>query len=115
MRECWGGTKSAPCGPRSPPPIHTCSVRHRPAMSGSVSTINAWCIVRIDAASSRSARASAASIARVFATICAALRLLVTPISASAMARADAVRFSIWELAADSARSENNGGAYSHF
>ena len=50
-------------------------------------------------------KARAACIAAVLATIISALRLAATPgSSASAMARAEAVRFSIWELAADSER-----------
>lgn len=103
-RVCWGGTNSASCGPRSLPPIQTCWLRQRPAVSGSVCSIKARCIARIASASIRSDSAIAAFMALVLATISLALRLPVSPSSASAMARADAVRFSIWELEADSDR-----------
>ncbi len=54
-----------------------------------------------------SASSSAAVMARVFATTSAALARSLTPASASAMARAEAVRFSICELAAASDRSSS--------
>jgi hypothetical protein len=44
----------------------------------------------------------AAFMALTFATTSLAFRFDESPSSASAMARADAVKFSIWELAADS-------------
>jgi hypothetical protein len=63
---------------------------------------------RIAGPSSRSASASAALIARSLATINAALRLpwpSSASASASAIARAEVVRFSIFDDAADSERS----------
>lgn len=63
-------------------------------------------MARMASLSSRSAMTTAAFIASVLDTIMAALRRLVSPrASASAMARPDAVRFSMLELAADSDRS----------
>jgi hypothetical protein len=85
------------------PPIQTCSVRHRPAESGWLVRISAACIAGIASSSSLSAKLTAAFIASVLLTIIAAFRRLVSlRASASAMARADAVRFSMLELAADS-------------
>jgi len=62
-------------------------------------------MARIDVLERSSARSTAAVITRTLATITLALDRLLAPISASAMARADAVRFSICELVADSERS----------
>ena len=56
-----------------------------------------------------SARLIAATIASVLATMTLALAVVLAPgSSASAMARADAVRFSIFELAADSVRNRTD-------
>lgn len=75
-------------------------------MSGLLAFISAACIARMAVPSMRSASATAACMASVFATITEALRRRECPrVSASAMARAEAVRFSILELAADSDRS----------
>lgn len=96
-------------GPKLPPPIQTCSVRQCPAETGSLWCIRAACIARIALSSSRSASATAAFMASVLLTIRAALRRLVSPsASASAIARAEAVRFSMFELAADSERSRTD-------
>jgi hypothetical protein len=65
---------------------------------------------RIACSSRSSANARAACMARVFATTMAALCLVGSPNSASAIALADAVRFSIFDEAADSDRSRS--GAY---
>ena len=108
----WLAMKSAPRGPKLPPPIQTSSVRQRPAESGSLSRMRAACIARIASSSSRSAKATAAFIASVLLTIIVALRRVVSPsASASAIARAEAVRFSMLELAADSdlSSTEENG------
>ena len=65
---------------------------------------------RIACSSRSSASAIAACMARVLATMMLALCLVGSPISARAIALADAVRFSILDDAADSERSSS--GAY---
>ena len=61
-------------------------------------------MVRIDAPDRSSASSIAAAMARPLATISAASARALAPISASAISLAEAVRFSICELAADSER-----------
>jgi hypothetical protein len=87
----------------------TCSSRHRPADFGPTSRISALCIARIASASMLSARLIAATIAAVLAMMTLALAVVLAPgSSASAMARADAIRFSMFELAADSVRNRTD-------
>lgn len=86
-----------------PPPIHTGCCRNSPGVWRGWLAINARCIATMASASIRADGSRAARMAVVLATIISVLRVGVPPgSSASATARADAVRFSICELAADS-------------
>ncbi len=105
-RSCCGATKVAPTGLRALLPIHTGWVRQSPGV-WFVPSMSTRCISRTESGVSSSASVSADCIARVFPTISVAFRLLVSPISAVRMARALAVRCSIWEDAAASERSSS--------
>ena len=99
----WGGTKLAVCGEL--PPIHTGSLRRRPAMSGRDPSMRALCMARMFSTLISSAKASAARMAATLEAMRVALGLERSPICASTILRVPEVRFSICELAADSLRS----------
>jgi len=83
-----------------------CLVRNSPGVWRGSLIINARCIARMASASTVSDRATAVCIASVLRRSSQRCRLALPPgSSASAIARADAVKFSICELAADSDRS----------
>ncbi|MDR6437688.1 hypothetical protein J2790_002837 [Paenarthrobacter nicotinovorans] len=99
-RSWWGGTNSAEWGEF--PRIQTCEVRYSPAMTLSDADRRVWCIAPILSTLRSSDSAMAACIASTLEATREALILDLSPNCASTIFRAPAVKFSIWELDADS-------------